>query len=85
MRKVTIYHNPNCSKSRKAMDILQNHAVEVEVIEYLKDPPTRATIERLLAMSDESPGAFIRDGDKKFVEAGLQVPADGDSDAVAGN
>lgn len=46
--KATIWHNPNCSKSRQALEILQaREGVEVEVIEYLKTPPTRAKLAQL--------------------------------------
>ena len=34
----TIYHNPKCSKSRKALEILQNHHIHPVIIEYLKAP-----------------------------------------------
>lgn len=43
--KATIYHNPRCSKSREALAILnETPGLEVEVIEYLKTPPGRATL-----------------------------------------
>ena len=35
---VTIYHNPNCSHSRKALEIIRAHGIEPEIIEYLKTP-----------------------------------------------
>jgi arsenate reductase len=48
--KATIWHNPRCSTSRKTLEILQAEpGVEVEVIEYLKTPPTRATLAALYA------------------------------------
>lgn len=39
MKKVTLYHNPRCSKSRSAKALLEEHGVELSVIEYLKTPP----------------------------------------------
>ena len=48
MTSVTIYHNPGCSKSRGALEILNERGVEHEVVEYLAKPPDRATLERLL-------------------------------------
>lgn len=43
--KATIWHNPRCTKSREALAILEaTPGVEVEVVEYLKSPPTRAQI-----------------------------------------
>lgn len=46
--KATIWHNPNCGTSRKTLEILRDTpGVEVEVIEYLKTPPSRATLAAL--------------------------------------
>ena len=48
--KATIYHNPACGTSRKTLAILQETpGVEVEVIEYLKNPPTRERLSALYA------------------------------------
>jgi arsenate reductase len=50
LMKATIWHNPRCSTSRKTLEILQNEpGVEVEVIEYLKTPPSKATLAALYA------------------------------------
>ena len=46
-KKVTVYHNPVCGKSRGALEILAERGIESEVIEYLKSPLDRATLERL--------------------------------------
>ncbi len=37
---VTIYHNPNCSNSRKALEIIRARGIEPRIVEYLKTPPT---------------------------------------------
>ena len=36
--KVTIYHNPNCSNSRKALELIRAHGIEPHIVEYLKTP-----------------------------------------------
>ena len=57
--KATIYHNPRCSKSREALAILnETPGVEVEVIEYLKTPPSRETLQQLYARA----GMTAREG-----------------------
>ncbi|HEY8516840.1 MAG TPA: arsenate reductase (glutaredoxin) [Candidatus Binatia bacterium] len=72
MQKVTIYHNPVCGKSRGALEILKERGVEHEVIEYLKTPPDRATLERFLDMLPGEPAELVRK-DKRFKELGLNA------------
>lgn len=46
--KVTIWHNPKCGTSRKALEILQSQpGLKLEVIEYLKTPPPKAKLKAL--------------------------------------
>ena len=48
--KATIWHNPKCGTSRKTLAILENLSkVDVTVVEYLKDPPTRDKLAQLFA------------------------------------
>lgn len=57
--RATIWHNPNCSKSRLALETLQaRDGVEVEVIQYLKNPPTREKLAQLY----RDAGMAARDG-----------------------
>ncbi len=46
--KVTIYHNPRCSKSRATLSLLQDHGIEPEIVEYLNHPPTASDLKQLL-------------------------------------
>lgn len=48
MRKVTIYHNPKCGTSRNTLAMIKESGAALEVIEYLKTPPTRETIVALI-------------------------------------
>ena len=72
--RVTIYHNPACGKSRGALEILRDRGVMCDVIEYLKTPPDRATLERFLDLLPVPPADLVRK-DKRFKELGLD-PAD---------
>ncbi len=73
--KVTIYHNPRCSKSRRTLAILRERQTEPEVIDYLKTPPPRATLERLLKMLQIEPRALMRQGEPEYKCAGLDDPS----------
>jgi arsenate reductase len=71
MERVTVYHNPACGKSRGALEILRDRGVEHDVVEYLAQPPDRATLERFLALLAGPPGDLVRK-DKRFKELGLR-------------
>lgn len=72
--KATIWHNPRCSKSRAALAILQETpGVDVEVVEYLKTPPTRAEIEAVLAKAGVRPSQALRKSEAVVKEIGLDV------------
>lgn len=78
--QATIWHNPKCGTSRKTLAILEEQpGVEVAVIEYLKNPPTREKLAQLYADAGITPqkGLRIRGTDAK--ERGLP---DADADAV---
>jgi arsenate reductase len=68
--QVVVFHNPRCSKSRGALEILADRGVDADVVEYLKAPPDRATLERIVDTIPDPPGALVRD-DARFKELGL--------------
>ncbi|OBB86173.1 arsenate reductase (glutaredoxin) [Mycobacterium colombiense] len=43
-----IFHNPRCSTSRKTLDLLRDNGFEPTVVEYLKTPPTRAELVKMI-------------------------------------
>ncbi|MEN7550817.1 arsenate reductase (glutaredoxin) [Rapidithrix thailandica] len=63
-----IYHNPRCSKSRQALNILQEKGIELEVVEYLKTPPTKEELTQVLKKLNLSPQEIIRKGEAEFKE-----------------
>lgn len=67
---VTVLHNPRCSKSRGALEILADRGVDAEVVQYLDTPPDRPMLERILAAIPDGPGALVRH-DARFSELGL--------------
>ena len=58
--KATIWHNPRCSKSREALAILTDAGVQVEIVEYLKTPPSRAELARVYARAGIAPREALR-------------------------
>jgi arsenate reductase (glutaredoxin) len=76
-----VYHNPRCSKSRGALELLGDRGIDVEVIEYLQTPPDRATLEWILDTIDEAPKDLVR-VDDRFRELGLDPDAYQDRAAV---
>ena len=68
---ITIYHNPACGTSRNTLALIRNAGVEPEVIEYLKHPPDRATLESLLARMGLAPRQLLREKGTSFHELGL--------------
>ena len=57
---VTIYHNPRCSKSRQTLKLLQDRQVSLEVIEYLKTPPSAKTLSSILDKLGMEPRELMR-------------------------
>ena len=58
--KATIYHNPNCGTSRKTLKILRDEGADLNVIEYLKTPPSKDELKRLYARAGISPREGLR-------------------------
>jgi len=71
---VTIYHNPACGTSRNTLALIRNADVEPTVIEYLKTPPNRATLQGLLRRMGISPRALLREKGTPYAELGLGAP-----------
>ena len=58
--KATIYHNPQCGTSRKTLDILRESGADVNVVEYLRNPPSKAELKRLYERAGISPREGLR-------------------------
>jgi arsenate reductase (glutaredoxin) len=83
MAEVRVYHNPVCSKSRGAVEILTARGVEFEVVEYLKQPVDRATLEGFLDRLPDPPAELVRK-DKRFFALGLDPDAYTTRETVVG-
>lgn len=81
MTTIRLLHNPRCSKSRSALELLRADGTEPEVVLYLEAPPTRAELEHIVDHLEGEPAALVRK-DNKFKELGLVAADYTDRDAV---
>lgn len=70
-----IYHNPRCSKSRATLALLEERGLDVEVIEYLKTPPSAAELEKLLGKLGLSARDIVRSNEPEFKSSGISLDA----------
>lgn len=68
MTKVTIYHNPRCSKSRQTLELLEKEDIDIEVIKYLETPPSSAVLDKVLSYLDKEPRELMRKNEKEYKE-----------------
>jgi arsenate reductase len=71
MTDVTIYHNPACATSRNTLALIRNAGVEPRVIEYLKVPPDRQTLESLITRMNIRLRTLLREKGTPYDELGL--------------
>ncbi|KWV50615.1 arsenate reductase [Rhizobium altiplani] len=71
---VTIYHNPKCGTSRNTLAMIRNAGIEPVVVEYLKDPPSREQLIKMIADAGLTVRAAIREKDTPYAELGLDNP-----------
>ena len=74
MSNVKIFHNPACGTSRNVLGLIRHAGIEPEVIEYLRTPPARADLVRLLADAGLSVRQALRDKGTPFAELDLANP-----------
>lgn len=81
-----IYHNPRCSTSRKTLELLRDNGIEPTIVEYLKTPPSRAEIAKLIADAGIDVRTAVRKRESLYSELNL-AEADDDEllDAMAAN
>ena len=72
---IIIYHNPDCGTSRNTLAMIRNAGVEPHVINYLKNPPSRAMLTQLIARMGISLRELLRDKGTPYAEMGLGDPA----------
>ena len=72
MSQVTIWHNPRCSKSRAAAQLLEEKGVKAEVVKYLETPPAKEEIAAVLKMLGITARELMRTKEDIYKELGLK-------------
>jgi|SRR5579883_1113899 len=68
---VTIYHNPACGTSRKTLELIRGAGIEPQIVEYLKTPPDRSTLQTLIARMGIQPRELLREKGTPYADLGL--------------
>lgn len=71
---ITLYHNPRCSKSRQALELLEARGETPVVVRYLETPPDATTLRRLLQALGLPARALLRSGEEEYTTLGLDNP-----------
>lgn len=71
---VVIYHSPQCTKSRQTLALLEARGIRPQVVEYLKTPPSKAELERILKLLKLDPRALMRRKEAEYKQAKLDNP-----------
>ena len=79
---IPIYHNPKCSKSRQTLKLLEEQAIGIDVIEYLKNPPTVKKLKEVLSLLKISPRELMRKKETEYKELMLSNSNLSDKDLI---
>lgn len=79
---VKIYHNPRCSKSRQTLELLKQQDIDPEIIDYLKTPPDKTELKRLLKLLGITARDLLRKKEPEFKALGLDDPALKEDDII---
>jgi arsenate reductase len=79
---VTIYHNPACGTSRNTLEMIRQSGEEPEVVEYLKNPPSRERLVEMINAMGVRPAELLREKGTPYAELGLGDPSLSDEDIL---
>jgi arsenate reductase len=86
MTDSVIYHNPRCSTSRKTLDLLRDNGIEPTVVQYLKTPPSRAELAKMIKDAGVDVRTAVRKRESLYAELNLADATDDELlDAMAAN
>ena len=82
MNKVTIYHNPRCSKSRQTLELLKERDIDPEIILYLETAPSSSELTTLVSLLGMTPRELLRTSEPEYKEMRLDDTDLSDADIV---
>lgn len=82
MTDLTLYHNPRCSKSRGALELLEGRGLAPTVVRYLETPPDADTLKALLDKLGITARQLLRTGEEEYKALDLANPALSDAQLV---
>jgi len=86
MTDSVIYHNPRCSTSRKTLDLLRDNGIEPAIVQYLKTPPSRAELVKMIKDAGIDVRTAVRKREPLYAELNLADASDDELlDAMAAN
>ncbi len=74
MTDLTLYHNPRCSKSRGALQLLEERGLAPTIVRYLETPPSAAQLQELLGKLGLSARQLLRSGEDEYQTLNLADP-----------
>ncbi|MBX8509685.1 arsenate reductase (glutaredoxin) [Pseudomonas cichorii] len=83
MTDLTLYHNPRCSKSRGALELLQARGLTPDIVLYLETPPDASQLRDLLAKLGIGPRQLLRSGEDDYKALNLADPSLSDEQLIA--
>lgn len=82
MSQISIFHNPRCSKSRGALELLEERGIQPQIIRYLETPPSTNELKVLLGKLGIGARQLLRTGEDEYKELNLANPALGDDQLI---
>ncbi|PRD18774.1 UNVERIFIED_CONTAM: yfgD [Trichonephila clavipes] len=83
MTDLTLYHNPRCSKSRGALELLEARGLSPTVVRYLDTPPSAEELRTLLDKLGIAARQLLRTGEDEYKELGLADVSLSDEQLIA--
>lgn len=82
MTDLRLYHNPRCSKSRSALQLLEERGLTPSIVRYLETPPDATQLQELLRKLGLSPRQLLRSGEEEYQQLNLANPALSDAQLI---